>query len=128
MKRLLLHTLLAAALLLPGCAQLSVQTRPYLGGPLLSPSDPDKVVVLMAEPNRLKDRLGEIFVTVQGDAGRELIEKKLRFAGAELGADAVFIVRDQTRIFPVVYVDPWWGATTDQGQSRSIIAVAIKYR
>ena len=129
MFRMLLIPLLVATLLLAGCAQISVRTHPYLGVGSYPPSNPDRVVVLATEPNRPKERLGEIFLDVGGEADRELIEKKLRFAGAELGADAVFIVKDQTRLYPVVYVDPWWGATTTgQGQSRGIIAVAIRYR
>ena len=46
---------------------------------------------------------------------------------AELGGDAAFIVFDQTRLFPVVYADPY-GTTVSETLERGIVAVAIKYR
>ncbi len=131
MKRMLLKILCVAIplafFMLPGCATISVRTQPYLGVPDYPSTDPEKVEILTLEPKRSKDRLGEIFLDVEGEPTKELIEKKLRFAVAEMGGDAAFIVSDQTHIYPVVYVD-YWGSSMSQNQRRGIIAVAIKYR
>jgi hypothetical protein len=117
-----------AALLLAGCSSVSVRTQPYLGVPRYPVSDPAKVEILGKEPERPKDRLGEIFLDIEGSPSRDEIEWKLREAVAELGGDAAFIVFDQTRLFPVVYADPYYGTTVSETAIRGIVAVAIKYR
>jgi hypothetical protein len=116
------------ALLVVACSSVSVRTQPYLGVPRYAASDPAKVEILGKEPERLKDRLGEIFLDVEGSPSRDEIEAKLRAAVAELGGDAAFIVFDQTRLFPVVYADPYYGTTVSETAIRGIVAVAIKYR
>jgi hypothetical protein len=55
------------------------------------------------------------------------LEKKLRVAAANLGADAAFVVSDQTRIFPVLY-GSYWGPSWTQDARRGIVAVAIKFK
>ncbi len=129
MKRLgvWLGTAALAGLLGVGCSTVTCRTQPYLTAPHWPASDPARVAILAAEPNRAKDRLGEIFLSVEGSPSRDRIEKKLRKAAGGLGADAVFIVYDQTHLFPVVYAD-WWGASYSQEALRGIVAVAIKYK
>jgi hypothetical protein len=116
-----------ASLLLVGCSSVSVRTQPYLGVQPYPASDPARVEILGKEPERAKDRLGEIFLDIEGSPSRETIEAKLRDAVAELGGDAAFIVFDQTRLFPVVYAD-YYGTTVTEAARRGIVAVAIKYR
>jgi hypothetical protein len=118
---------LIVAGLATGCSSVSVRTQPYLGVPRYEPSDAARVEILGQEPARLKDRLGEIILDIEGSPSRDTIEAKLRAAVAELGGDAAFIVFDQTRLFPVVYADPY-GTTVTESARRGIVAVAIKYR
>jgi hypothetical protein len=119
---------LAVAVLVTGCAAVYTRTRPYLGVPHYAATDPNTVRVLSAEPkDRLHHRLGEVFLDVSGSPKKETLDKKLRVAAAKLGAEAVFVVHDQMRIFPVVYVD-WWGPVVSPDAHRTIIAVAIRYR
>lgn len=112
---------------LTGCSGVSVRTQPYLGVERYPPSDPARVEILGKEPERTKDRLGEIILDIEGSPSRDTIEAKLRTAVAELGGDAAFIVFDQTRLFPVVTVD-YYGTTVSESVRRGIVAVAIKYR
>jgi hypothetical protein len=130
-KKIISHILwmiaLTAVMGAVGCATVSTRTQPYLGVAGCPPTDPARVQILTSEPNRQKERLGEIFLSVEGSPTREKLEKKLRNAAAKLGADAVFVVSDQTRFFPVVYVD-WWSSTVSQEAVRGIVAVAIKYK
>jgi hypothetical protein len=114
-------------LLMVGCSSVSARTQPYLGVQRYPPSDPEQVEILGKEPQRPKERLGEIFLDVEGNPSRDTIEAKLKEAVAELGGDAAFIVVDQTRLFPVVYADPY-GTAVSETARRGIVAVAIKYR
>jgi len=115
-------------LLLCGCAGVSVRTHAYLGLPRYAPTPAPAVQILPAEPNRPKERLGEIILSVSGNPSRDVLENKLRNAAARLGADAVFISSDKTRIYPVVYYDwccpPWFY----EESTRNIIGVAIKLK
>ncbi len=126
-SRLVLLGVALAAWLGAGCATVNVRTHPYLGGPTFAPSDPARVQILTAEPNRPKDRLGEIVLSIQGNPSRETLEKKLRKAGAEMGADAVIITQDQTHLYPVFY-GGWWGGGVSQEAERGIVAVAVKFK
>jgi hypothetical protein len=124
---ILLWTAVLAACLGAGCSTVTCRTQPALGGPRFAASDPARVVILTAEPARAKDRLGEIFISVEGSPSRDRIENKLKKAAAGLGADAVVIASDQTHLFPVVY-GGWWGATYTQEAQRGIVGVAVKYK
>jgi hypothetical protein len=120
--------LILAVVVALGCSSVSTRTQPYLGVQRYPPSDPARIEILGKEPERPKDRLGEIFLDIEGSPSRDEIEAKLREAVAELGGDAAFIVHDQTRLFPVVYADPYYGTTVSETAKRGIVAVAIKYR
>ena len=126
MKRFLFATVLT--LLLCGCSTVSTHINPYLGMAGYAATDPASVVILTAEPtNRPHQRLGEVFLSISGSPSREKLEKKLKAAAANLGANAVFIVYDQTHFFPVVYVD-WWGPNVYQNTARTIVGVPIRYK
>ena len=115
-------------LALCGCAGVSVQTHAYLGTPRYGPTPVPTVQILPAEPNRPKEALGEIILSMTGNPSRDVLETKLRDAAAKLGADAVFISSDKTRIYPVLYYDWCYPPWIDQQSTRNIIAVAIKYK
>jgi hypothetical protein len=111
--------------LLCGCASVRVQSHAYLASPRYSPTPPGTVQILPEEPNQPKDRLGEIILSVSGNPSRETLETKLRNAAAALGANAVFIASDKTRLYPVVYYDWWYPPWVYQESTRNIIGVAI---
>ncbi len=119
--------LIGFSLWLAGCASISTRTHVYTGAPKYPPADPLKVQILRVAPTRPHDRLGEIALDATDDPSRERVEKKLKKAAAKLGADALVVVFDQRRLFPVVYVD-WWGATFSAQEHHGIIAIAIKYK
>jgi hypothetical protein len=120
--------LLALAFALTGCSTISEHTHAYLTAPKFAPTDPSKVTVLANEPDRAKDRLGEIRLSAEGEPPREEVEKRLQAAAAKLGADAVFLVYDKVHVYPVVYAG-WYGpAAVADGERREIVAVAIKYK
>ena len=110
-----------------GVFSFTCRSQPSLGGPGFPASDPARVAILTSEPARAKDRLGEIFLSVEGSPSRDRLEKKLKKAAAGLGADAVIIVSDQTHLFPVYY-GGWWGTSVSQEAQRGIVAVAVKYK
>ena len=126
MRRFLFAT--ALTLLLCGCSTVSTRINPYLGMAGYAATNPASVQILAAEPtDRAHQRLGEIFLDISGSPSREKLEKKLRAGAANLGANAVFIVYDQTHIFPVVYVG-YWGPNVTQDMTRGIVGVAIRYK
>jgi hypothetical protein len=119
----------AGLLLLGGCSSIAENTRAELGTPIYPRTDPARVLILREEPKQAHEKLGEIVLRAEGDPSRERLEKRLRKAAARLGADAVCVVHDQTQLFPVVYVDGWWGPDgMDTGMVRDVVAVAIKFK
>ena len=48
----------------------------------------------------------------------------MKAGAARLGADGVYIVADQTHIYP--YWDYYWGPTYDEYWNRLIVGVAFK--
>ena len=118
------------ALFVGGCSSISVNTRAYLASPHYAATDPARVAILSSEPSRPKEKLGEISLMIEGSPSREAVEQRLRRGGASLGADAVVIVYDKLHIFPIVYVDPWWGGppSTSQSAKRNVVGLAIKYK
>jgi len=117
--------IMAAALILCGCASITENTHAYLGVPHLAPTNPNSVQVFASEPKQPKLRLGEIILSVEGNPPRQKLEDRLKAAAAQLGADGVFIAGDRTHIYPLVYWD-WWGPQTSEDWHRIIVAVAFK--
>ena len=97
-----------AAALLCGCASISESTHAYLGSPQAAPTNPNRVQVLAAQSKEPIDRLGEIILSVDGNPSRRKLEGKLKAGAARLGATGVYVVSDQTHIYPVTYWD-WYG-------------------
>lgn len=110
-----IRSLLAAlACIAASCAYVEATTTQYVGVPRPAPGDAAAVQVLAAEPMKPHDRLGEILLDISVDPAPPVadVERKLREEGAKMGANAVFVVRDQ--IAPSI--------------GRKLIAVAIRYR
>lgn len=127
-KRVLIGApLLAAMLALCGCASITEQTHAYLGMPHYSPTDPAAVQLFAAEPNRPKERLGEVILSLDGNPPRDQIENRLKAGAAQLGADGIFIVKDSTHIIPVEYWDYWGPEGYAEDWHRVIVGVAFKY-
>jgi hypothetical protein len=116
-----------AVLSVPGCAYVSVETRPYLAVPSYPPTDPAVVRILHAEPELPHVRLGEVSLEPQGNPPVAEMEAKLRQAAARMGADAAVIVADGTRLMGSYVTGPWWGRQISPQYGRVIVAVAIKY-
>ena len=127
-ERLWLAASAAAALMLCGCSSIAEHTHAYLGTPRLAPTHPNAIQIFATEPNRPKQRLGEIILSIAGNPARQDIEKKLKTAAARLGADGVFIVSDRTRVYPIVYWDWWGSAAVDEDWRRAIVGVAFKLK
>jgi hypothetical protein len=118
----------AAALTFSGCASIDTYSHSYLGSPQYPPTDPSQVRLITSNPQMYeKNKLGEIVLDVEGEPSREKLETRLKEEGAKLGADAVVVVSDRTRIVPNYYGN-WWGGyggdTTDF--HRDIVALAVK--
>ena len=114
--------------LVTGCQTVSTSHIQDIGSPNYSPSDPAQVQLLRTEPTRSHVRLGEVRAnpsTQNVDVTH--IEGALRQEAAKLGADAVVIVYDRTRIMGAFVTGPWWGRSVQTVQGRVVIGVAIKY-
>ena len=130
MKRLihpLLLSLLVLSVLATGCNTISVQSKQYLGVPSYPPTDPASVQILQTQPTIANNRLGEITLQPQGNPTKSSLEHKLRFSWAQIGANAVVIVADQTMVFGETVMGPWWGRTVSPDVGRVIIGVAVRY-
>jgi hypothetical protein len=123
-------SLATVAVALGACATIDVTTTEFAGAPRVGPTDPASVEVLRTEPQRPHDRLGEVMVEATTDPAPKIedVEKKLRTAGAKMGANAVVVVVD--RIAPMAqYVSgPWWDGTIETIQGHKLIGVAIRYK
>jgi hypothetical protein len=119
-----------AGLLLAGCSSLSDHTIQYVGAPRPPRNDPYQVELLREEPTRSFDRLGEVVVeaSLNPPPAIEKIEDRLRAGAANLGADAVFLVTDQTQVTGTQFWGPYWAPSATPTQSRVIVGIAIKYK
>lgn len=119
--------LVAAGLVLGGCATISENTHAYIGSPLFPPTNPNTVQVFASEPAQPKDkeRLGEIILSVDGNPSRADLERKLRQAAAKLGATGVYVASDRTHIYPIYYWD-WYGPMADEEWHRLIVGIAFR--
>jgi hypothetical protein len=121
--------LIAAVFAAAACAPATVNTLRYSSPPPQPGTISTRVQILLQDSPQPNVKLGEIFVDAPWPVSREQLENTLKSGAANLGADAAWIVRDDTRLFPVVYVDPWWGPVgVGTGGTRRLIAIAIKYR
>jgi hypothetical protein len=128
MKRRIPFLLVVLGLLFTtGCNTVSVQSKQYLGVPSYPPTDPASVQILQTQPTVTNVRLGEITLQPTGNPTRTEMEQKMRAAAAQMGANAVVIVADQTMVFGASLMGPWWGRTITPDVGRVIIGVAIRY-
>jgi hypothetical protein len=109
------------------CSYVSVDTRRYLAVPSYPPTDPASVQILHSEPAEPHQRFGEISLEPQGDPTTAEMEAKLREAAGKMGADAVVIVADTTRLMGAYETGPRWARQLSAQYGRIIVAVAIKY-
>lgn len=120
--------LAVAALVFTGCATISTNTRAFIGTPEFAPTKPESVKIYPSEPPIPKVRLGEVALSIEGNASRQRIEQRFRVEAARLGADGIFIASDKTHIFPVTYWD-WWGPYyTSEYWRRMIVGVAFRHK
>ena len=121
--------LVAAALAGAACAPVAVNTVRYSLPTEQSGTISTHVQILFQDPPEPNVKLGEIFVDAPFQVSRERLEANVKSGAANLGADAAWIVRDDTILFPVVFVDPWWGPVgSGTSGTRRLIAIAIKYQ
>lgn len=131
MNRRVVSVMLLAAfccLFLPGCSYVSVQSHRYLGMPEFPSTDPAGIEILHAPPPSPHERIGEITLIPQGNPAIQEIEKKLKTAAADMGADAVVIVTDSTRQTGEYMTGPWWDGQIYPEWGRVIVGVAIRYK
>lgn len=110
-----------------GCTSISVESNPFLGSPSLPPTDPGSVQILQTEPKRPYVRLGEIVVTPSGNPTLAQLELKVRTAAAKLGADAVIVEYDGSRLSGWTYTGPRWAPQAYVYYGRVIVTLAIHY-
>ena len=121
--------LISAIFATAACAPATVNTVRYSSPPPQPGTISTRVQILFRDPPQPNVKLGEIFVDASWSVSREQLENNVRSGAANLGADAAWIVRDDTHLFPVLYVDPWWGPVgAGTGGTRRLIAIAIKYQ
>lgn len=116
--------------LLAGCTSLSSRNVAYIGAPRFGPTDPSRIEILQAEPDRAHDKLGETVINASVDPAPSVdkLEARLRREAARLGADAVYLVHDRTEAVGAVAMGPWWSQSFSPIQGRIVVAVAIKYK
>lgn len=125
------NTLLAILVcFLAACATVDATTKQDIGAPHFPPSDPARVAILRAEPQRAHDRLGDIVVdaSTQPAPPVEKVEAKLRDEGGKLGADAVVVVYDRLQPTAAYVSGPLWDRSIEAVTGRKVVGVAIKYR
>lgn len=117
--------MVAAALVICGCATISENTHAFVGSPVLAPTLPASVQIYAQEPKQPKERLGEIILSIEGNPSRQKVDDKLKKAAAKLGANGVYVVSDRTHIYPIMYWD-YWGPITEEDWHRLIVGIAFK--
>ena len=122
-----LFSLIALVALVTACNTVSVSTRQDIAAANFTATDPATVQILQTAPNVAHVRLGEITVEPSGNPTKEMIQAKFRTAAAKMGANAVVIVADQTRVMGAYVTGPWWGRQVQTTTGRVIIGVAVRY-
>jgi len=104
--------LLACALV--SCAYVEASRVNYVGVPRYPAVKPEQVQVLPREPAQRHERLGEVLPDTPVDPAPpvEDIEARLREEAAQMGANAIYVIRDVAR----------------PGESRKLVGIAIRYQ
>lgn len=99
---------------LASCAYVEATRVNYVGVPRYAPVKPEQVQVLPNEPKQRHERLGEIVLDISVDPPAPVgdIEARLREEGAQMGANAVYVIRDVAR----------------PGEARKLVGIAVRYQ
>lgn len=118
------------ACLLVSCASIDSSTTQYVGAPHSTPSDPNAVQILRAEPTKPNDRLGEIVIDASVNPSPAIteVEAKLRKEAAKIGADAVVVVYDRVQPTGMYVTGGYWNRSVGTITGHKLVGVAIKYR
>ena len=116
--------------LVTGCGTVSTYKVQYLGVPRYPPTNWKQVQILQAFPNRPYEKLGEVVasVSVNPEPSVEKIERALRRRAAELGAEAVVLIKDRIEEIGIWWGGPRWAPVATPIHSRVIVGVAIRYK
>ncbi|HEY7677788.1 MAG TPA: hypothetical protein VIG69_11990 [Candidatus Methylomirabilis sp.] len=102
------------------------------GAPVYPPSDPAKIEIFrQIVPQRPYVSLGRIRVEPDSTIPREEVDRLLRAEAAKMGADAVLVETEGTRVVGVNYQQGGGFANLDAPQEVTaplIIGAAIRYR
>ena len=106
--------LVVAACALASCAYVEASRVNYVGVPRYPAVKPEQVQVLPREPAQRHERLGEIVLDISVDppAPVDDIEARLREEGAQMGANAVYVIRDVAR----------------PGEARKLVGIAVRFQ
>lgn len=118
----------ALAVLLSGCASVSVDSQQEIGLPAYPPTSPESVQILRQPPAKPYQKIGALVARPSNEPSVQVIELKIREAAAKIGADAVIIVSDRTvRTGVMVPGRGRMGGQITPTMERIIAGDAIKY-
>jgi len=118
--------LVLTLLFLPGCSGVKVESKIYPGVPVYVPVSPESVEILRSPPLGPCLQLGEIRIQPQETPSQKEIWKKFKKAAAKMGANAVVLVADKSRLVGGPVAAPgWWNGELGTGSDRIIVGVAI---
>lgn len=129
MKIVRIVNLIIIGLIISGCATVSTYKVQYLGIERYPQSDWKQIVILTEFPQQRYQKLGEIVanVSIEPEPAAEKIEKAIKIRAAELGADAVVLIKDRIEPIGMWLSGPRWGHVASPIYGRIIVGVAIKY-
>jgi len=110
-----------------GCTSINVESNRFLGSPSLPPTDPAAVQILQVAPPRPYVKLGEIVVEPYGKPALADLERKVRSAAAQLGADAVIVEFDGARLTGWSYWGSRWAPSAYANYARVVVLMAVHY-
>lgn len=112
-----------------GCGSVSTYKVQYLGVSQANKTDPARIQILHSYPDRPYERLGEVVANVSVDPEPPVakIEQAIKGRAAELGADAVVLVKDKIESVGMWWGGPRWAPVATPIYSRVIVAVAIRF-
>jgi hypothetical protein len=120
---------LAVALALASCSQVTTRSYRFLGAPEAPATDPSQVQILRHPPFRRFERLGRIDAVPQSDdVDNAKIEAAIRTAAAQMGADAVIIGFQGERPTGFAIQGFPGDAEARRQMGRVIVGTAIKFR
>jgi hypothetical protein len=114
-------------MLLAGCQTVQTQVSATTGV-TYPPTNPANVQILSTVPTQPYVRLGQVQAQPSsGNLPKARIEAAIQTAAAQMGADAVVIVKDKNREVGAFPTGPWYDQSMDTLDEKIIIGEAIKY-